>query len=483
MNVHLLEMGERVQHIIRASAHLALALLHQFQQFIVGKLARILGMGPVGHIGQHFNPPGPVKQFNRLQDLHIDHAHLLPRAKIGKGCIPLFRIDAKRNTGAGAAAIQPQYEPRFLFSATVVQGVDAQAAVIAVDARMGLLGKLKTGPPHQGAIAKNPVLRHGGHSNHIGRNHAGIMTAAKRPWYMFYPLGAMLLLCVAWSGYWFMASSNARKLIASQRVELRKKGVELTCGKESWGGFPFRFEYACDGVSLNAPKANIKISKIRGVAQAYNPFHILLLVDGPSTFSPAGSSPVTVAHDRALISILYDTKGNWDVSSEFAGLRSESLFSSTSLKLFVRSTDGKIDLAGNADGLSVSAPNNQHSNFDHAEILAAADATSPYDAAVELKSLKVSAGNVSFDGQGNFQLEDKHLVTGKLVTQTNNIDGLLAVIAPFFAMNEQDKTAMKSLLAMQGNDPKLPAQKAEFTAKDGGLYWGLFKLADIKPIY
>jgi hypothetical protein len=49
-------------------------------------------------------------------------------------------------------------------------------------------------------------------------------------------------------------------------------------------------------------------------------------------------------------------------------------------------------------------------------------------------------------------------------------------IAPIFALNEQDRTTITNLVTLTGS-------KADFVAKDGALYWGLIKLADLTPLY
>ena len=56
-------------------------------------------------------------------------------------------------------------------------------------------------------------------------------------------------------------------------------------------------------------------------------------------------------------------------------------------------------------------------------------------------------------------------------------------ITPIFALNEQDSAAIKNLVTLTGSDPATNTTKADFSAKDGALYWGLIKLADLTPLY
>ena len=41
----------------------------------------------------------------------------------------------------------------------------------------------------------------------------------------------------------------------------------------------------------------------------------------------------------------------------------------------------------------------------------------------------------------------------------------------------------ENLVSLAGTDPATNTTKADFTAADGALYWGLLKLADLKPLY
>ena len=274
--------------------------------------------------------------------------------------------------------------------------------------------------------------------------------------------------------------------------------MQLECAHENWGGFPFRFEFQCETASLsfirNNETLNLQSAKILAVAQAYNPSHLLLLVDGPTLITKAKTNIATLTHERALISIAFNRDGEWDVSSEVAKVNAQGLFSSASLNFYARQIKDKLDLAANAETLVVLGPNNSLNAITKAEIIAHTRAAvlntqSPLDYAastgepLEISALKISAGQVNFDAQGEIFLDSNHRLNGKLSSQTNDIDGLLNFVSPIFELNEKDKTAMKSLLGLVGNDPNTTTKKADFTAKNGTLSWGPFKLADLKPLY
>jgi hypothetical protein len=310
---------------------------------------------------------------------------------------------------------------------------------------------------------------------------------------MFYPLTGMILLSALWCGYWFIAFTGAKELVLAKRLEFASKGLQLDCTQESWGGFPFRFEFQCATASLQfantSEPINLQSAKILAVAQAYNPFHVLLLIDGPSTVNG-----IEFTHERALISVTVNAAGNLDVSSEAAKVNAQGLFSSAQLNFYGRRINGKLDLAARADQLVILGPDNLVIPVTKAELVAQTSASllnqpSPlnYAAAtgepLEISSLKISRGPVDFSAQGKIFLDPQHHLAGKLSSQTNDIDGLMKFIAPIFALNEEDSAAIKNLVSLTGTIPATNTTKADFIARDGALYWGLFKLADLEPLY
>ena len=296
---------------------------------------------------------------------------------------------------------------------------------------------------------------------------------------MFYPLGFMLLFSMIWSAYWFVASNRAQEEVALQRKMLKAKGIGLVCRKESWGGFPFRFEFTCNSPSLTFNAMELKTARLRAVAQAYNPFHILLLVDGPTSFARSDAILASASHKGAIISITYDTKGNWDISSEASDVMVPNVITAASVKFFARQQEGKIDLAGNADGVIALA----RSKFEHAEFRGQVTSPSLQNPAVNISSLEITAGSVNFEAQGDIAVDNAHLISGSISSQTNDIDGVLALLTPLLDLKGDDIVAVKGLLLMQGNDMKSPVQKAQFTARNGSIYLGLLKLADVEPLY
>ena len=302
-------------------------------------------------------------------------------------------------------------------------------------------------------------------------------STAKRPWYMFYPLAGMILLSLVWCGYWFFAFSGAKELIEAKRLEFAAKGMELACARESWGGFPFRFEFQCETAKLqfihDSQTYNIETTKFLAIAQAYNPLHVIVLVDGPTSIDQT-----TVIHERALISVTVNLSQDWDASLDAPNVNAQGLFTSAQLNLFARKINGRLDLAANTKELTVIQPENPPIIVSSAELVGQTSGQT-----LEISRLKISQGAVDFAATGTVTLDAQHRLAGKLSSQTNDIDGVMKFIEPIFALNEQDSATIKNLVTLTGSDPATKTTKADFVAKDGALYWGLIRLADLTPLY
>jgi hypothetical protein len=312
-------------------------------------------------------------------------------------------------------------------------------------------------------------------------------STAKRPWYMFYPLAGMILLSLVWCGYWFFAFLGAKELIQAKRLEFAGKGMELACARESWGGFPFRFEFQCEIPSLQLTHGDeahkIRSTKILGIAQAYNPLHVILLVDGPTSIDRT-----TIIHERALISVTVSLSQDWDASLEAPNVNAQGLFTAAQLNVFARKIDGRLDLAANTKELTVIQPDNSPIIVSSAELVGQTSASLLTERrlagqTLDISSLKISQGPVEFAATGTVSLDPQHRLAGRLSSQTNDIDGVMKFLEPILALNKEDSATIKNLVTLTGTDPATKTTKADFVAKDGALYWGLIKLADLTPLY
>src|ERR1700752_1768699 len=104
----------------------------------------------------------------------------------------------------------------------------------------------------------------------------------RRPlWPVFIAPGLVLILAIAWSGFWFYSASQVDVMADAWRAREAKAGRVYDCAKRSVAGFPFRLEVACDGASVSLVSQaagqpagqpfTAKLGRILVVAQIYDP--------------------------------------------------------------------------------------------------------------------------------------------------------------------------------------------------------------------
>ena len=300
--------------------------------------------------------------------------------------------------------------------------------------------------------------------------------AAPRPWRMFLPLGIVLVLALAWSIYWYVALGIAKERVAAERTALADQGVTLACSRESWGGYPFHFEYTCASPVLQyGAEARLRSGKLLLVALAYAPWQVAALLDGPTTVAAPGLTPTKMEHQRILAAITSEQGGVPNIDVDIPALAVPELGQIVKLMLHTRpSAGGGTDVAVTIAGLDFQRPGRPPLRLDSGNVLG----TLKQDEVFELRKFELQQGSLRYWGSGTLSLDAAHRIAGKIDTETNDINGLLAVLAPHLDLKSSQLANLKTMLGLLGN-----AAKAPVIARDGMLYLGPFKIADLDPLY
>lgn len=293
---------------------------------------------------------------------------------------------------------------------------------------------------------------------------------------MFIPLGIVLLLAALWSAYWFVASTTAQNRLAAERSRLAAEGITLSCSDESWGGYPFHFEFGCNSpVLTHAGKAEVRSTKLLLVALAYAPWQVAALLDGPTKVMASGLPPTEVTHQRALASITLDGKGQPSYSAELPAVAVTGLGTAGKLTLFTRpAASGGTDIALQGSALSYQPPGKPGVTVDDANILGTLQA----DDAFTLDKFEARQGQLRYWGSGTLALDAQHRLSGQVDTETNDAKALLAIVAPLIGLSDSKLANLRTMLGLLGNDAKAP-----IIAKEGALYLGPFQIAELRPFY
>jgi len=114
---------------------------------------------------------------------------------------------------------------------------------------------------------------------------------------IFMPTLAVLVLAIAWSGFWWFAAGQTDRALAEFIAREAEKGRVITCASQSTGGFPFRLEIRCQDPRVDVTRDDGSFSltarSLVAVAQAYQPSRLVAEVEGPLVFTPR-DRPVSV---------------------------------------------------------------------------------------------------------------------------------------------------------------------------------------------
>lgn len=294
---------------------------------------------------------------------------------------------------------------------------------------------------------------------------------------MLLPLAAVVLLFAAWSTYWWIADGFAQKTAAAQRAKLAARGVTLACAHESWGGYPFRFEFDCTSPRLEMrDRGTFTATHVLAVAQAYNPTHVVLLVDGPTTVASPAAAPITASHDRAMISLRMIGLHDAEVSADIPNVSVANLASAGDVQLFSRPgpKPGTLDVAARLKDAKAAAPGRPPLALDSAQAIATID--QPLHATIS--DISAARGEVRVWTSGDAGLDAAHRPQGTLTVATNDLKGLMAIVNPQLALNDKQRQALTMMLAFLGKEAKTTV-----TAANGQLSVGPLKLGALPPLF
>jgi hypothetical protein len=116
-----------------------------------------------------------------------------------------------------------------------------------------------------------------------------------RPWIAL-PTVALLLVVAGWSAFWFHAEHRASGVIDRWLAHEAAAGRHYGCADRSIGGYPLEIVVHCSEVSVELPGQNgpmtARAAGFSGLAQVYDPEHVIVELEGPLLLGPAGAKPL-----------------------------------------------------------------------------------------------------------------------------------------------------------------------------------------------
>lgn len=294
-----------------------------------------------------------------------------------------------------------------------------------------------------------------------------------RPWKMALPLAATAIVAVMWSTYWVIALQVARGEFTRERARQAQGGTLLKCSEESWGGYPFRFEYRCARPDANHDgELKVAATELRAVAMAYKPWHLITFLTGPTNINLPGNPPLQVTHDAVQASIVAQSSTSGRFTVSISGLNAGGMLQAATILLSARTTDMRqadYDIA--ATGLKLALPGLAPISADRF----ASNGTISKAQMLVIQSATLQQGDLSLSASGQVELDEFNRPKGQIAVTTNNAAKLLALLRDAYQLTEQQQSAFAALLAVAGNQLTL-------SANDGQLFAGPLKIGDLAPL-
>jgi len=211
------------------------------------------------------------------------------------------------------------------------------------------------------------------------------------------------------------------------------------------------------------------------LAQAYNPMHVIALVDGPTSMHPLSGAPIKFTHNRGVASLVLTGGELPRISAEVSNLAAANRFSAKDAQIHIRPTgDGGADIAISVVAGEFDPPDKPPLKFDSGQILASLKPNRD----VEIQSATIQRGVQKLSATGTLHLDSQRRIAGTVTAETNDINGLVAALDPYLRLSDRERGAIQTLLGLLGKEGK-----ANIIAKDGELFVGPIKAGDLTPLY
>ncbi len=121
----------------------------------------------------------------------------------------------------------------------------------------------------------------------------------------------LAILAGGWCVFWYFAAGKAEVMIEGWRAREARAGRVYSCGSQTTGGFPFRFEVNCADASASfsstQPPLELKAGNMLVATQVYDPTLLITEFHGPLTIADPGQPPNIIVNWKLAHSSLRGT--------------------------------------------------------------------------------------------------------------------------------------------------------------------------------
>ncbi|MEX0309783.1 MAG: DUF2125 domain-containing protein [Tateyamaria sp.] len=317
------------------------------------------------------------------------------------------------------------------------------------------------------------------------------------------------LLCLAWSGWWWAASSGLRGAVTAWFDVRAAEGWQAELRDVEGGGFPFALQAGLRDVALADPEAGLAIrtDRLDISAPAWWPGDVTVsLDDGPILVaSPLGRSMLTMQSGIMALNLhpgtaleleaLGWTAGQWQVS-DAEGITATA----TDLTLTLVQTEGaRYALTTRANGFApgeatrrgLRLPDGFPDAFDSLQMRAditfdrpwdrrALDDRRPQPRVIDLHLAEAIWGDLQFNVSAALTVDASGVPAGTVAIQAENWRTMLDLAQNVGALPAQLRSQAEAILqALANASGNADTLDVELTLRDGAVRLGFIPLAPV----
>lgn len=324
---------------------------------------------------------------------------------------------------------------------------------------------------------------------------------SRPPWMMAAPLAFVLILALAWSGYWYVTLGRAKAGFSQFERDLAARGGALSCNEERWGGYPFRISLACQrlAIRLTPSGATFETANVEALAQAYALRHVIAIAQGPSRLSFEGEA-FDLEHAPMTASFHLHADGNAEAALvvEDTRLRAAGAVVAEGRRLELHGRNRgpqAVEFAVMGEATRVALAHGAEIDVPKLEMRGLIDNLPPGFAAlpgdlliaagttggrIELQSLDAVVDGSVVKGSGAVVLGADGYPDGRIAMRLSELGRLLSSLEKKGLFDRQAAAAGSMLLGLLlGDKGEAPL---DLTFRAGSIYWGPFKLLEHGPI-
>ncbi len=328
---------------------------------------------------------------------------------------------------------------------------------------------------------------------------------------LLWPILAIVLVLVAYSAYWVIASQQLRKGVDAWIADQESAGYMIEHDGVRIGGYPYRFQIRVINSRIQAPESDggwlARFTDVRANAMPHDFAHWIVSFSGPlllENHSGQGSAIEVNASD-ARVSLVYDRAGNTervgaeirdfvitthagdapDIQAVDAILLNGLVEEDDRLRLRlmmngVTASPGVLDSGIErefGDTVAMARIDLEVSQWSALARGANAFAWREADGMLHIADSELEWGPAHITGSGEFTLDDQARPDGRLSLRITDPDALADALVESGIVPEENEQALRlaAMLAPRGPDGvSLP-----FRIHDGGIYLGPVRLGGI----